>query len=219
MPRPPVDIDATKSGLLEICEDMIRERGAVDFTMTDIAQAAGMSQSNVYRFFANKDELAEAMAGRWFEELHVIMENVVASDLPAHGKMYAFFADRLDIMRQRYESDPAMFAAYMQLGQQHIEVVRGYIDLADHYQAMIIAQAMEEGHFRGLEIDETVSLINLMVQPFCNPDVMMMLMHSADRARLATVIDTIFAGLHKPDTPLADNDRATQPMPKMKIAG
>ncbi len=197
MARPQIDMEATKAKLLETCEDMIRERGAVSFTMTDIAQAAGMSQSNAYRFFASKDELAEAMAGRWFEELTAMMEDVVASDMPARDKMYHFFARRLELKHQRLNEDPALFAAYMELGDEHFEVVRGYIDLADHYMATIIGEAMGEGYFKGLEIDETVSLINTMVQPFCNPTLMMQLHTLANTEKLTMVIDTIFRGLHR----------------------
>lgn len=218
MARPQVDIDATKSKLLDICEDMIRERGAICFTMTDIAQAAGMSQSNVYRFFENKDDLAEAMAERWFEALNVIMEDVVASDLPARDKMYAFFARRMELKHQRLQEDPTLFAAYMELGEEHFEVVRGYVDLADHYMATIIAQAMEEGYFKGLEIDETVSIMNSMVQPYCNPTLMMQLHLLAGPDKLAIVIDTIFNGLNKPDIPSADNDRAARRSPQLRQA-
>ncbi len=218
MARPQVDIDATKSRILEICEEMIRERGAISFTMKDIAQAADMSQSNVYRFFESKDDLAEAMAERWFEALNVIMEDVVASDLPARDKMYAFFARRMELKHQRLKDDPSLFAAYMELGNEHFEVVRGYIDLADHFMAVIIAEAMEEGYFKGLEIDETVSIMNSMVQPYCNPMLMMQLHLLAGPDKLAIVIDTIFDGLNKPDIPIADNDRAVRSAPKLRQA-
>ena len=219
MPRPPVDIEATRARLLEICEQMIAERGAVSFTMTDIAQAASMSQSNVYRFFENKEQLAEAMAERWFQDLVEVMEQAVASDLPARDKMYRFFAGRLDIKRVRHHDDPALFHAYLELGHEHRDVVRGYYDLADHYMAIIIAEAMEEGRFAGYEIDEVVTLVNLMVQPFCNPVTMITMIDTANTRRLAVVIDTIFTGLHKVDVPAADNDRARSRLPKMKLTG
>ncbi len=54
---------------------------------------------------------------------------------------------------------------------------------------------MEEGYFEGLELDKIVSLVNTMVQPFCNPNLMMNMMHLADEDRLHQVIDTILMGL------------------------
>ncbi len=195
MARPETDIEAGREKLIATAEVIIRERGAINFTITDLAAEAGMSQSNVYRFFENKDALAEAMAGRWFAELITIIEDLVEADMPAKQKLYEFFARRLDIKRTRFEEDPDLFRSYMELGDQHFEVIRGYVDLTDHYMAIILAEAMEEGYFKGLELDQIVSLVNTMVQPFCNPNLMMDMMHLADEERLHQVIDTILTGL------------------------
>lgn len=199
MPRPETDIEAGREKLIQTAEVIIRERGAISFTITDLAAEAGMSQSNVYRFFENKDDLAEAMAGRWFAELITIIEDLVEADMPAEQKLYEFFARRLAIKRARFEEDPDLFRSYMELGDEHFEVIRGYVDLTDHYMAMILAEAMEEGYFKGLELDQIVSLVNTMVQPFCNPNLMMDMMHLADENRLRQVIDTILTGLKAQD--------------------
>lgn len=196
MARPETDIAATRKKIMEAADQMIREKGAISFTMTDLAAVVGMSPSNLYRFFANKDALAEAMAGEWFADLLTIMEKLVAADIPVEEKLYRFFAERVVLKRQRYEEDPQLFASYMELGDEHFEVIRGYIDLADHYMATILAEAMEAGYFKGLELDAIVTLVNLMVQPFCNPQLMMDMMHLVDEKRLQIVIDTIFSGLH-----------------------
>lgn len=195
MPRPETDIEAGREKLIQTAEVIIRERGAISFTISDLAAEAGMSQSNVYRFFENKDELAEAMAGRWFAELITIIEDLVEADMPVRDKLYQFFARRLAIKRARFEEDPDLFRSYMELGDQHFEVIRGYVDLTDHYMAIILAEAMENGYFEGLELDKIVSLVNTMVQPFCNPNLMMDMMHLADEERLEQVIDTILTGL------------------------
>ncbi len=196
MPRPEIDIEAKRAEIMEAADQLIRDKGAISFTMTDLANAAGMSPSNVYRFFENKDALAEAMAGEWFADLLVIMENLVAADIPVEDKLYRFFAERLILKRARYDEDPELFASYMELGDEHFDVIKGYVDLADHYMASILAEAMEAGYFKGLELDAIVSLVNTMVQPFCNPNLMMQMMHLATEERLHVVVDTILEGLH-----------------------
>lgn len=196
MPRPPLDPDQIRSEIMETAEDLIRQRGAVEFSTSEIANACGMSQSNLYRYFESKEAFYEAMAGRWFEELNQMMEDVIASDMPAKDKMFAFFANRLTVKRKRYDADPALFASYMEIGNQHFEVIRGYIDLADHYLAVIVAEAMAEGYFEDMEIDHVVSLINIMVQPFCNPDMMMTMWQTATTDNLHIVINTLFGGLN-----------------------
>ena len=200
MPRPETDIEATRTRIMDAADRIIQDRGAISFTMTDLATAVGMSPSNLYRFFENKDALAEAMAGEWFAELLVIMEGLVSADMPVEEKLYEFFARRVVIKRARYEDDPELFEAYMELGDEHFEVIKGYVDLADHYMASILAEAMEKGYFKGMELDTVVSLVNTMVQPFCNPSLMMQMMHLATEERLRIVINTILNGMRAGET-------------------
>jgi AcrR family transcriptional regulator len=195
MARPQTDIEAGRQMLVDKVEEIIRQRGGVDISMTELASAAGMSPSNIYRFFENKEALFEAIAENWFADKTRIMEEVVASDLLARDKMYAFFQRRYAVMVARYEEEPELFRSYCELGSQHFEVVRGYVDLGDHFLAVIVAEAMDQGHFPDLSIDRAVSLINLMIQPFCNPDLILQLAIMPTEEKLGQIIDTIFAGL------------------------
>jgi AcrR family transcriptional regulator len=195
MARPQTDIDAGRAHLLDMVEELIRKRGAASVTLAELANAAGMSSGNIYRFFESKEALYEAVAERWFAPKIRIMEEVVESDLPIRDKLYAFFARRFALMQENWNADPALFQSYCELGHEHFEMVRGYIDLGDHYLAILVAEAMEAGHFKGLSIDASVSLINLMVHPFCDPEVMSMLIHSVTEAKLRIVIDAILGGL------------------------
>jgi hypothetical protein len=89
-----------------------------------------------------------------------------------------------------------VFVSYLDLGDQHEEIVRGYVDLGDHYLAMIVAQAMDEGYFKGLTIDRTVSLINLMALSFIDPRNIILLMHSLTEEKVREIIDVILNGLN-----------------------
>ena len=195
MARPQTDIEAGRQELLDICEELVRKRGGVDLSMTELAATAGMSPANLYRFFENKEALLEAAAGRWFAPKIAIMEEVVAADLPSREKMLDFFARRFVLMRDQFHEDPDMFKSYLELGDQHFEVVRGYVDLGDHYLSEIVVQAMDEGYLPDLSVDDAVSLINQMVQCYCNPEALLYLDHKLSEEKLACIIDTIFIGL------------------------
>jgi len=195
MSRPQNDHDAIREQLMEAAEEMVRARGAVNLSLSEVAAACNMSQSNFYRYFASKEAFFEAIAGRWFAELNLIMEEVVASDLPPREKLFQFFARRVAVKRARFEADPALFQSNMDLGHEHWEVIRGYVDLADHYMAMVLGEAMAEGYFESYDLDHVISLTNLMVQPFCNPNVMIEMIRTATPDNLRIVINTLFDGL------------------------
>jgi AcrR family transcriptional regulator len=194
MARPQTDHEATMELLLQTAEQLIRERGAFTPSVTDIANACGMSQSNVYRFFPSKEALLEAYVERWFRPFNEMMEEVVESDLPPREKLYQFFARRFAEKRRRYEDDPEYFMACMAMGDEHRDVAMSYVDLADHYMATIFAEAISDGEFPGMTIDGLISPVNLMLAPFCDPKLIPQY-ESANMDNLRIAINTLFNGL------------------------
>lgn len=199
MARPQTDIEAGREHLIDIATAMIEERGNTALTMTELAGRAGMSAANLYRYFESKEAVIEAIAGRWFAPKVAIMEEVVASDLPPRRKMYEFYARRFTLIRAMWERDPVLFQTYCDVGEEHFELVRSYVDLGDHHLGEIVAEAMAEGHFAGLEIDDAISLINQMVAPYVNIGLMAMIMPKLNETKLARIVDAIFDGLSAVD--------------------
>lgn len=199
MPRPQTDIQAGREQLLDIATAMIEERGNTALTMTELAALAGMSPAILYRYFENKEAVIEAIAGRWFAPKVAIMEEVIASDLPPRRKLFEFYARRFALIRAMWERDQVLFQTYCDVGEEHFDVVRSYVDLGDHYLGQIVAEAMAEGYFAGLEIDETISLINQMVAAYVNISLMALVMPRLSEDKLARIIDAIFDGLSATD--------------------
>lgn len=199
MARPQTDIDAGREELIDRVVELIEERGSTSMTVAELAARANMSPANLYRFFDSKDALIEAVAERWFKPKVVIMEEVVASDLPPRRKMFEFFARRFALMKSEWERDPVAFANYVDLGRENFELVRSYVDLGDHYLAVIIGEAMAEGHFAGLSVDEALSLVNQMVSVYMNIGAMELVMPKLSVEKLAHIVDAIFDRLSAAD--------------------
>ena len=199
MARPQVDIEAGREALIGHVVELIEERGSSAVTMAEIAARAGMSTANLYRYFESKEAVIEAVAEYWFRPKVAIMEEVVASDLPPRRKMYEFFARRFGLMMAEWERDPLAFATYVQVGEENFEQVRSYVDLGDHYLSVIIGEAMADGHFAGLSVDEALSLVNQMVHVYVNIGAMQHLMAKLNTDKLARIVDTIFDGLAAQD--------------------
>jgi len=212
MTRADADIQAGRNVLLEVVDDLIRKRGPVDISMTDLAAAAGMSPAILNRYFEDKEALLEAVAERFFAEKMAIMVEVTESDLPVEAKMYQYFARRYLAMVEQFEREPDVLRSYLEIGQQYFNVVRGYVDLGDHYLSLIVAEAMEQGYFEGLSIDEAVSLINQMVQCYTNPDALFSIGTTRLKVeKLERIVATIFRGLGARTAPTQSRE------PHMKI--
>ena len=211
MPRPQTDLDAGRKDLVELVIDLIKERGSSAITVNEIAARAGMSPASLYRYFDSKEALIEAVAEHWFAPKVAIMEAVVSSDLPPRRKMFEFFARRFTALKAEWDADPVAFATYVEIGQENFEQIRSYIDLGDHYLAEIIGEAMGEGHFAGLSVDETLSLVNQMVNVYVNIGAMAQLMHRLSEDKLARIVDAIFDGL-------SATDRGAKPLTGLRAA-
>ncbi len=199
MARPQTDLEGRREQLLDITFELIEERGTAGLTVTDIAARAGMSPASLYRYFDSKEAVIEAVAERWFQPLLAMAEEVLASDLPPRRKMFEFYARRFAYLKAAWERDPVAFATYCELGEEHFELIRSYVDLGDHYLATIIGEAMADGYFAGLELDESISLVNQMTATYCNIGAMELVMPKLSEAKLARIIDAVFDGLSATD--------------------
>lgn len=199
MARPQTDIEAGRERLVDLVMELVEERGSAALSVAEVAGRAGMAASNLYRYFENRDAMIEAVAERWFSPKVAIMEEVAGSDLPPRRKMYEFYARRFVLIKAMWDRDPVVFQTYCELGAENFEVIRSYVDLGDHYLGEIIGEAMSEGHFAGLEVDETISMINQMLSTYCNIAIMGMIMPKLSEAKLARIIDAVFDGLSAQD--------------------
>jgi AcrR family transcriptional regulator len=195
----PAEFHALRERAVDAALEILEERGPNGLSLGETASRMGISVAALQRGVETYEDLLEALAERWFRAKVEIMEEVVASDLPPRRKMYEFFARRFVMMRDAYRADPVLFEMHAELGNQHFEIVRSYVDLGDHYLCEIIGEAIVDGHFSGLSIDQALSLINQMVAAYCNIALMVMIMDKLSEEKLARIIDAMFDGLSAED--------------------
>lgn len=194
--------DSERESLITLTMQVLERRGE-EVSIAQLATERGVTRTQVLRHFPDDNALFDAVVERWYAPEIVIMEEVLASDLPIQRKFYEFFARRFVRERARYRNDPQIFALYCELGTARFEQIRGYIDLADHYLSELIAHAQAEGHFPDLTINRALTLINQMVLCYTSPQVMLMLEERLAEDKLAAIIDTMFAGLKAGESEVA----------------
>ena len=192
------DILEERRRMVRTAMDVMERRGE-EVDRAKLATALGVSRARVEAVFPEEDDLREAITGEWFAPLLAVMDEVMASELPPRRKMYEFFARRFVLLRQQYRQDPATFNFYIELGERYFEYAQSYIDLADHFLCELIAEAQAEGHFDGLSINETMSLINQTIVCYIQPYMIAMITDRLKEEKLARIIDALFDGLSARD--------------------
>lgn len=64
----------TSEAILAATEEVLRRYGPAKATVVDVAKALGVSHGSVYRHFATKAALREAVTRRWLDAIHEEME-------------------------------------------------------------------------------------------------------------------------------------------------
>jgi TetR/AcrR family transcriptional regulator, repressor of the ameABC operon len=101
-------LDDQRERIAQFAYDLIRLR--LDEVTPDVLAAeAGTARHRLEVLFPDEADLFEAVAELWFRPLTAMMEEVLASDLPANRKMYEFFARRFVHLRRLHGEEPAFF--------------------------------------------------------------------------------------------------------------
>jgi AcrR family transcriptional regulator len=86
--RPRLTADETRERILEVAEEHFRRVGYGKTAITDIAQAAGMSAANVYRFFPSKSAICEEIASRLLAQCHQQLREIASEKhVPASERL------------------------------------------------------------------------------------------------------------------------------------
>src|SRR5215218_6246187 len=77
----------TAERILEAAEEVLRRYGPAKATVVDVARALGVSHGSVYRHFASKAALREAVAERFLAGMSAPLADIVAAELPAPERL------------------------------------------------------------------------------------------------------------------------------------
>jgi AcrR family transcriptional regulator len=141
------DAVLTPERILQAAEDVLRRFGPEKATVLDVARALGVAHASVYRHFASKSALRDAVVRRWLDATMPPLEAVAAEEGSAPGRLRRWLDLLVAVKRRRAADDPGLFATYFSLAAQARDVVRAHIDALVEQAARIIADGVARGEF------------------------------------------------------------------------
>ena len=165
--RGPAD---TRCFILDVAERLFREIGYRKTTVADIAKALRMSPANVYRFFASKKSINEAVAARKLDELDTALERIAT----AHGSAAA---DRLKhvlsamshMSVQLFTADRRMHEMVEAAMAESWAVVHGHIVRTEAVLSRLIAEGVSDGVFHVADPLIAARCVHSAMIRFCHP--------------------------------------------------
>ena len=137
----------TRTRILDVADRLLRHYGYAKTTVADLARELGMSPANVYRFFASKLEIVEAIAARMLDRRHAHNLEIVAGPGTAVERLTRFFVDNHRMNVDAFASDRRAYEIV------EVAMAEQWPTIADHLVQMtdvieiLIRQGVAAGEF------------------------------------------------------------------------
>lgn len=189
------DTSLTPERILAAAEDVLRRYGPGKATVVDVAQALGVSHGSVYRHFASKAALRDAVLRGWLERVTAPLEAIAASRTAPPARLRQWLTALRDIKRSKALGDPELFATYGALAADAREVIGEHVEHLLEQIASIVAAGVASGHFRKVDARATALAIFDATSRFHYPGMAHLWGTPGEDAAFAQLLDLLLAGL------------------------
>jgi AcrR family transcriptional regulator len=165
----PVETPETRERIVAAAEDLLRRHGPAKTTVTDVARSLGMSHANVYRHFASKTALQEAVAERWLARISEPLARIVSGSGNAEEKLSAWVNGLIRAKRHKVLDDPELFATYHALTESARAVVDHHVEELCSQIRTILQQGVHEGAFRINDLEGAAQVMLNSTMRFHHP--------------------------------------------------
>ncbi len=163
-PKPSVD-----ARLLAIAADHLRRFGRRRLTVVGVAEAAGMTHANVYRYFPSKSDLVDAVVAQWLKGLEVGLTAVADAPDPADDKLERLIVAIARSHRDCLEGDPNLFDVYVAAAETLRPVVRKHRARQRHLLERVLDDGIATNAFDPRDRDRAAAFVIDAVYRFINP--------------------------------------------------
>lgn len=180
--------------ILSAAVEQLRRYGPAKTTVSDVARALNMSHANVYRHFASKQALFDAVTEEWLGEMTPELTRIAEMHLPAPEKLKLWLTALMTLKRDKVRKDPEVFANYYAVAETARDVVAAHVAHLREMVAAILREGMDKGTFATFDPAATAIAVLNATSRFHHPHFVRE-GDGPDPQDAARVFDLVIAGL------------------------
>ena len=185
--------------ILAAADAYFRRYGYTKTTMAEIAKDCGMSAANLYRYFASKQDIAAALAGRCLLDEEAKLRKVVnRSELSAATRLEDFVLTLLEHTYALWSEQPRLNELVEALSRERSDIVMKHIHAKQALMAELIARGKEAGEFAEIDTQSTAEALLTAVAVFDMPLLMHLYPREEFERKAREVVRIVLHGLRKP---------------------
>lgn len=189
----------TREQILHAAMERIMHYGYAKTTMAEIARDCGMSAGNIYRFFASKLDIAEAMARKLNMEINAGNAALARGKGSAPDKMRRFHHGALKTTFEKLDSDAKILEVAEVLTHERPTFANEEFAQERVYLVQILEQGVSEGDFAPMENPNFIAeMMQAATMKFRYPQLWSRLTLPKLQRELDGVMDILLAGLSVP---------------------
>jgi AcrR family transcriptional regulator len=137
----------TPEQILDAAAEVLRRFGPAKTTVVDVARALGVSHGSVYRHFASKAALRDAVAERWLAHVSAPLTEIAEAADPSDVRLRRWLDTLIAFKHAKVLDDPELFETYRALTVEARAVVTGHTELLRGQLIKIIDDGVKDGTF------------------------------------------------------------------------
>ncbi len=134
--------------ILDVAEEHFRRVGYAKTAIADLADELGMSSANIYRYFASKSAINEAICKRLLAEIHTIIDEIVGRDASAATRLHDMLLAMHHFNKSRYTSERRMHEMVAVAMEENWGAIQDHIASLIGSMAKLIIEGIEAGEFK-----------------------------------------------------------------------
>ncbi|TDW35505.1 TetR family transcriptional regulator [Rhizobium azibense] len=175
--------------ILDAAERLFRHYGYGKTTVADVARDLGMSPANIYRFFASKVEIHQAICGRMlaasYKQAYDICHLPISASERLRRFVYGQYQMTLDTMLDEQKVHEMVVVAI----ERDWHVIERHIDAIHELIAGVIREGIAAGEFAEQDANVASRCFGAATVTLCHPQMVAQCLAKTNRATVDELIE------------------------------
>lgn len=184
-----------KESILQAAENAIRRYGPGKTNLTDIAKALSVSHAAIYRYYADKADLLEAVTERWLARTFRSLDPIMRENTRPEEKLRHYLQELCRTKRACAATDPELFENYAILSEGSSHALKEHISHILNQMESIIRQGIDSKAFIDQDPRQLAVSVFIATSRFHHPAFASEWQNPDIENRLDAVLNLILSGM------------------------
>ena len=161
--------DRVDARLIGIATEHVRQFGPGKMTVVAVAEAAGMTHANVYRYFPSKEALVDAVVAEALRPIEAVIADVASAPDPADDKLERLVLDLARLYRTLMEHNAPVFQLFVTATLENRAVTRRHRGRIRMLVERVVDEGITTGAFEPRDREGALSFLTDVLYRFTHP--------------------------------------------------